>query len=432
MEFKDKLRKLRTDAGLSQEALADIIHISRSAIAKYENGNGNPSEDTLKALAFYFGVDVNELKSDTVIKDENRRKMLIKLSMITSCVVLAVGIIIILIIGIIHLNNRESTGDEELKVTNANTEIGLYAIADNVLTIQDGDNTYYQANTFLTFTIIITPTFNQENDNQCEIIFGKQDFAYIYLDQDQEKTCYIIEFRKEGKFQLFYSILDYTSSIRFICDDTFESWDKYKHNLADFHPWVRNLEKENITSLRYEFSNSSLGPSHFRDIYYSKSDTDIASAYDFLSSTVYYSNSKYHNTPGETYKTITYYFSNSLSQSISMSGNHIAITSAFYIASSSFKSPTNYDLHCFGFNVYSKEISAVNIADETELKISYFYDLEFIPWPSNEAYDIIEPVYYILGYIGEDRINVYNYDRFSYLGNMYKIVSKQNFIELFC
>ena len=54
VEFKDKLRKLRTEAGLSQEALAEIIHISRSAIAKYENGNGKPSEETLKALEFYF------------------------------------------------------------------------------------------------------------------------------------------------------------------------------------------------------------------------------------------------------------------------------------------------------------------------------------------------------------------------------------------
>ena len=36
MEFKDKLRNLRTEAGLSQEALADIVHVSRSAIAKYK------------------------------------------------------------------------------------------------------------------------------------------------------------------------------------------------------------------------------------------------------------------------------------------------------------------------------------------------------------------------------------------------------------
>ena len=45
MDFKDKLKKLRIENGLSQEALAEAVHISRSAIAKYENGNGNPSEE---------------------------------------------------------------------------------------------------------------------------------------------------------------------------------------------------------------------------------------------------------------------------------------------------------------------------------------------------------------------------------------------------
>ena len=40
MDFKDKLKRLRNENGLSQEALAEAVHISRSAIAKYENGNG--------------------------------------------------------------------------------------------------------------------------------------------------------------------------------------------------------------------------------------------------------------------------------------------------------------------------------------------------------------------------------------------------------
>lgn len=64
MDFKDKLRNLRTEAGLSQEALANIIHVSRSAIAKYENGGGKPSEETLKLIADYFKVDISYLKDD--------------------------------------------------------------------------------------------------------------------------------------------------------------------------------------------------------------------------------------------------------------------------------------------------------------------------------------------------------------------------------
>ena len=75
MDFKDKLKKLRIEAGLSQEALADTIHVSRSAIAKYENGNGKPSEETLKLIAAYFKVDISYLKDgedDEIFKKTKR------------------------------------------------------------------------------------------------------------------------------------------------------------------------------------------------------------------------------------------------------------------------------------------------------------------------------------------------------------------------
>lgn len=38
MEFKDKLAVLRRERGLSQEALAEFIGISRQAVAKWELG----------------------------------------------------------------------------------------------------------------------------------------------------------------------------------------------------------------------------------------------------------------------------------------------------------------------------------------------------------------------------------------------------------
>ena len=72
MEFKDKLKKLRVEVGLSQEALADTIHVSRSAIAKYENGGGKPSEQTLKLIADYFKVDISYLNDDEEINKTKR------------------------------------------------------------------------------------------------------------------------------------------------------------------------------------------------------------------------------------------------------------------------------------------------------------------------------------------------------------------------
>lgn len=64
MEFPDKLKQLRKSRGLSQQALADEIHISRSAIAKWENGLGIPSADGLDALINYFGVDPDYFVTD--------------------------------------------------------------------------------------------------------------------------------------------------------------------------------------------------------------------------------------------------------------------------------------------------------------------------------------------------------------------------------
>jgi len=64
MQFSAKIKELRQKKGISQAKLAADIHISRSAVAKWENGLGLPNDDSLKSLAEYFGVAVDELISD--------------------------------------------------------------------------------------------------------------------------------------------------------------------------------------------------------------------------------------------------------------------------------------------------------------------------------------------------------------------------------
>lgn len=64
MEFSEKLRELRIQKNVSQAKLATDIHISRSAVAKWENGLGLPSDDSLKMLAEYFGISISELMPD--------------------------------------------------------------------------------------------------------------------------------------------------------------------------------------------------------------------------------------------------------------------------------------------------------------------------------------------------------------------------------
>lgn len=61
MEFKERLKKLRTKHGLTQEALARKIFVSRSAIAKWEAGLGMPNEESIEALCQVLGA-CNKLK----------------------------------------------------------------------------------------------------------------------------------------------------------------------------------------------------------------------------------------------------------------------------------------------------------------------------------------------------------------------------------
>jgi len=69
MEFNEKLQKLRSQRGLTQEQLAQKLYVSRTAISKWESGRGYPNIESLKAIASFFCVTVDELiSSDEVLE----------------------------------------------------------------------------------------------------------------------------------------------------------------------------------------------------------------------------------------------------------------------------------------------------------------------------------------------------------------------------
>ena len=78
MEFNEKLQELRKRRGLTQEELAQAIFVSRTAISKWESGRGYPNIESLKAIAKFFGVTVDELLSGeeilTVAEEDSRWK----------------------------------------------------------------------------------------------------------------------------------------------------------------------------------------------------------------------------------------------------------------------------------------------------------------------------------------------------------------------
>ena len=78
MEFNEKLQNLRKQKGLTQEELAEALYVSRTAISKWESGRGYPSIESLKAIANFFSVTIDDLLSSNealeIAEQENKQK----------------------------------------------------------------------------------------------------------------------------------------------------------------------------------------------------------------------------------------------------------------------------------------------------------------------------------------------------------------------
>ena len=76
MEFKEKLKQLRIQKGLTQAQLADKLFVSRSTVAKWENGLGLPNPESMATLEKLFEISAEELATkepEKVIVKKNRK-----------------------------------------------------------------------------------------------------------------------------------------------------------------------------------------------------------------------------------------------------------------------------------------------------------------------------------------------------------------------
>ena len=61
MDFGDKLKDLRQQAGLTQKQLADQLGVTKSVVSFYERSERTPSPDVLRKLAAVFHVSTDFL-----------------------------------------------------------------------------------------------------------------------------------------------------------------------------------------------------------------------------------------------------------------------------------------------------------------------------------------------------------------------------------
>ena len=61
MNIPETLYRLRTARGMSQEALADALGVSRQAVSKWETGAAVPDVDKIVQLSDFYGVTTDEI-----------------------------------------------------------------------------------------------------------------------------------------------------------------------------------------------------------------------------------------------------------------------------------------------------------------------------------------------------------------------------------
>ena len=68
--FAETLRKLRVDKGISQRELAERMYVTRSTVARWENGSRLPDAVMISRLSKILDTDVNTLLSAAVESDD--------------------------------------------------------------------------------------------------------------------------------------------------------------------------------------------------------------------------------------------------------------------------------------------------------------------------------------------------------------------------
>ena len=128
-KIKNKIRELRISKNLTQQQLADELHVTKQAISKWEKGKSVPDISSIELLAEFFGVSVDYLVNDhsdeagTKAKDASPERI-IKLNTLLICI-LAFMMAIVIILSSVILGVLLRKIKRDTSVSNAISVTGL-------------------------------------------------------------------------------------------------------------------------------------------------------------------------------------------------------------------------------------------------------------------------------------------------------------------
>ena len=70
MNYNERIREIREDNFLTQQNVADLLHIGQRTYADYESGKTRIPVDSLLILAKYYNVSLDYITGASSIKNE--------------------------------------------------------------------------------------------------------------------------------------------------------------------------------------------------------------------------------------------------------------------------------------------------------------------------------------------------------------------------
>lgn len=117
-KVKNKIKELRISKNLTQQQLANELHVTKQAISKWEKGKSIPDITSIELLSSFFGVSTDYLINDSVeSKHEtptaifSKHKSKLKVVLISALIVMVVAIVALSITLGIILNKDDGNLD---------------------------------------------------------------------------------------------------------------------------------------------------------------------------------------------------------------------------------------------------------------------------------------------------------------------------------
>ncbi len=191
MKFQEQLIRLRKEKGLSQEALGEMLGVSRQAISKWELGTSQPEMSNIEKLCEIFEVSPNVLlgyeeknsvkaEAETSTFPKERKKK--GLAFLLLIVILNIGLIMIVLSGGLGNNKEDNrTAVDSFEVT------GFYF----------GEVASYHTGDMCNVKLYFTPSAIDE-DLSYEVVANRRGIINSY-EAVSKNGIYEAEIRLEGE-----------------------------------------------------------------------------------------------------------------------------------------------------------------------------------------------------------------------------------------